>query len=173
VECNREFIKDLQSEAHPMTVDDRTQPITCRICGGGGETRVICDDVEFYLPCECRGGPPADTPSAPVSDPARMREIFDALAAGPGDGRLYQLRMLVARAMATAAFYPYLIGMPRLVDAGMILDDKHRADLLSNFRDPRLDLTARADRLGQSARALAELCEVVRHAPLRVRLSDA
>jgi hypothetical protein len=150
-----------------MKVDDRTCRAACRACGGNGEVRTLYDDVEAYVPCECRGGPPAGlAPRAigyAIADPTRMREIFDALVATPDDGPLYELRQQVARAMATAGEHRHLAGASRLVERGMILDDFHRADLLSNFREPSIE----------RARHLAELRDVVSHAPLRVRLSDA
>jgi hypothetical protein len=160
-----------------MTVDDKTQLISCGICDGRGETRVIYDDVEVYFPCECRGGPSVGPEPMPlnlrVADPTRARDIFESLVARPRDARLYKLRRQVARAMLTAADHPNLAGVPRLVDTGMILDDLHRSELLSSFRDSHPDLTTRVDRLGHAARALAEMHEIVRDAPLRVRLSDA
>src|SRR5690349_11780324 len=130
-----------------MTRQDGSAGVACELCNGSGEVREYYDDVEICAICECRGGPPAGLKPVPlglpVADPTRMRRIFDALVAEPGDGNLFCLRLQVARAMATAANHPYLCGVPRLIDAGMILDDYHRSDLLSNFRDSRPDLTNR------------------------------
>jgi hypothetical protein len=150
---------------------------SCPFCGGAGEVRELYGDVEIYGPCECRGGPPATRHSVPVdttsADPRRRREMFEALIAEPGDVRLYRVRQQIAVAMATAAELPQLLGCARLVDSGMILDHCHRIELLSNFRDLPADLTIYSGQLSDLALALVSLYQVVRHAPLRVRLSNA
>jgi hypothetical protein len=148
---------------------------SCPICGGAGEVREIYDDVEVYSPCECRGGRPAALHSLPVdatsAGPAPRREIFEALVAEPSDVRLYRIREQIALALATAAELRHLRGCARLADSGMILDNCHRTELLSNFRDLPAHVTFGSGQV--SDLALVNLYEIVRHAPVRVRLSNA
>lgn len=150
---------------------------SCPVCGGTGKVRELYDDVEVFSTCECRGGPPAaprhDPVDATSADPRRRRELFDALVADPGDVRLYRIRRQVALALATAAEFQQLRGCRRLVESGMILDQCHRTELLSNFRDLPSHVTFGSGQVSDLALALVNLYEIVRHAPLRVRLSNA
>ena len=147
--------------------------LPCPVCRGVGEVREFYDDVELFRPCECRGGPPGPSAGTPAADPARRRELFEALVAEPADAPLYRLRTQIALAMATAAEFRHLRGCPRLVESGMILDSGHRLELLSNFRDLPPDLTIRSGQVSDLDLALVNLYQIVRHAPLRVRLSNA
>ena len=150
---------------------------SCPFCGGAGEVRELYDDVEVYRACECRGGPPAARHSVPVdttsADPRRRREMFEALVAEPTDIPLYRVRKQIALALATAAEFRHLRGCSRLVESGMILDHCHRTELLSNFRDQPAHVTFGAGQVSDLALALVNLYEIVRHAPMRVRLSHA
>jgi hypothetical protein len=151
--------------------------LSCPICGGVGKVREFYDDVEVYRVCECRGGPPAAprhvSVDATLADPARRRELFEALVAEPTDVRLFRTRKQIAMALATAAEFQQLRGCRRLVESGMILDNCHRIELLSNFRDLPAHVTFGSGQVSDLALALVNLYEVVRHAPLRVRLSNA
>ena len=149
---------------------------SCPICGGAGEVREFYDDVEVYTACECRGGPPAGRTHARIdatADPARRHELFEALVAEPTNVRLYRIRKQIALALATAAEFRHLRGCSRLVESGMILDRCHRTELLSNFRDLPAHVTFGSGQVSDLALALVNLYEIVRHAPVRVRLSNA
>jgi hypothetical protein len=150
---------------------------SCPFCGGAGEVRELFDDVEIYRACECRGGPPAGSHAVPVdatfADPCRRRELFEALVAEPTDVRLFRIRKQIALALATAAEFQQLRGCQRLVESGMIVDNCHRTELLSNFRDLPAHVTFGSGQVNDLALALVNLYEIVRHAPLRVRLSNA
>jgi len=150
---------------------------SCLVCGGTGEVREIYDDVEVFNTCECRGGPPARSRYVQVdatsADPARRRELFEALIAEPADVRLYRVRKQIALAQATAAEFRHLRGCSRLVASEMILDSCHRIELLSNFRDLWSNTSIHAGRLSDVGLALINLYQIIRHAPVRVWLSNA